>query len=331
MRLVSFSSKTAPDAPIRIGAFIDGDTRIVDFTGTAPSRAAFQSMIGLMQAGDAAFDEARSMIEDGKAGHAEVLKTADIVLEAPVPVPESVRDWACFPEHHLAGVRTHHLRLAAQTDDPEAAMEQFRREGKLDLPPDYYELPRYHTCSRFNVIGPDQDAQWPHYGEQMDFELEFGFFIGKKGRDIPMAEASSYIFGFTIFNDLSLRDFQRKEGRIGGKCKEFDAANAMGPCLVTRDELADPYNLRMIARVNGEVWADNNSSTIGRSFEQVVSHMSDSTTIYPGEFHGSGTVGGGCGLEHDRYLNDGDVVELEVEGIGVLRNRVVRTKGKVLR
>jgi 2-keto-4-pentenoate hydratase/2-oxohepta-3-ene-1,7-dioic acid hydratase in catechol pathway len=114
-------------------------------------------------------------------------------------------------------------------------------------------------------------------------------------------------------------------GMLGpAKSKDFDTANVMGPCLVTADEVEDPYNLTMIARVNGEEWGRGNSSAMRWKFEDVIAHVSRSETLYPGEFLGSGTVGNGCGFEQMRYLKPGDVVELEVERIGILRSRVVR-------
>jgi len=325
MRLVTYALDDSNAIKMKIGAFVDNDATIVSLTDTDPAEAAFSSMLGLIESGEAGLAKARQIVADSRMSSRPVkIESKSVKLMAPVPKPESIRDWACFPEHYINAKTTTHRRLAAKQPDPEAALEQFRREGKLSLPADYYELPRFHACNRHNVVGHEAEVVWPPFSEEMDFELEFGFFIGKKGRDIREAEARDYIFGFTIFNDFTARDFQRREARIGGKCKEFDGGNVLGPCLVTRDDVPDPYNLRLIARVNGEVVTDSNSNTIGRSFEQLIAHMSESTTLYPGEFFGSGTVGGGCGLEFDRYLRDGDVVELEVESIGVLRNRIVR-------
>ena len=113
-------------------------------------------------------------------------------------------------------------------------------------------------------------------------------------------------------------------GQLGpAKGKDFDNGNAMGPCLVTADEFGDPYNKTMVCRVNGEEWGRGSTSTMHWKFEQVLAHISQSETLHPGEFIGSGTVGNGCGLEHMRFLKHGDVVELEVEGIGILKNRVL--------
>jgi len=156
--------------------------------------------------------------------------------------------------------------------------------------------------------------------------LEFGFFIGKGGRDIPNDQALEHIFGYSIFNDISARDTQAVEmlGGLGpAKGKDFDTGNIIGPCITTADEI-NPYNLTMIARVNGEEWSRGSSSTMHWKFEDLISYVSKSETLYPGEFFGSGTVGGGCGLELERYLAQGDVIELEVEGIGILRNRIIK-------
>jgi 2-keto-4-pentenoate hydratase/2-oxohepta-3-ene-1,7-dioic acid hydratase in catechol pathway len=195
------------------------------------------------------------------------------------------------------------------------------------VPRVWYERPIFYHPNRLAVCGPEADIPWPAYSEVMDFELEFGCYIGKPGKDIPRARAREHIFGYTIFNDFSARDEQAREmpGQLGpGKGKDFDRSNAMGPCLVTSDEMPDPYRLEMRVRVNGEEWGRGSSADMHWKFEDCIAHASRGETLHTGEFFGSGTVGGGCGLEQGRFLSHGDVVELEVEGIGILRNRVVR-------
>ena len=204
-------------------------------------------------------------------------------------------------------------------------MQAFQAIGKKP-PQAWYERPIFYHPNRFNVCGTGADVPWPAYSENMDFELEFGCYIGKAGKDIPQARAREHIFGYTIFNDFSARDEQTREmaGQLGpGKGKDFDNANAMGPCLVTAEEIGDPYRLEMVVRVNGEERGRGNSRDMRWKFEDCIAHASRSETLHPGEFFGSGTVGNGCGLESLRFLQHGDTVELEVEGIGVLRNRVV--------
>jgi 2-keto-4-pentenoate hydratase/2-oxohepta-3-ene-1,7-dioic acid hydratase in catechol pathway len=125
------------------------------------------------------------------------------------------------------------------------------------------------------VCGTETDVPWPAYCQTLDFELEFGCYIGKPGKDIPKERAREHIFGYTVFNDFSARDEQSKEmaGQLGpGKGKDFDNGNAMGPCLVTADEIGDPYRLEMICRVNGEEWGRGNSRDMKWTFEDCIAH-----------------------------------------------------------
>ncbi len=143
---------------------------------------------------------------------------------------------------------------------------------------------------------------------------------------LTQKSARDHIFGFAVFNDFSARDAQEIEmsGPLGpAKGKDFDTGNAIGPWIVTTDEIPDPHSLDMIASVNGEEWSRNNSRVMLHTLEEMIAFVSRDETLYPGEFFGSGTTGNGCGLELDRWLKPGDVVELEVERIGVLRNKIV--------
>ena len=211
--------------------------------------------------------------------------------------------------------------------DPAKAEQELQASGRFSVPEVWYQQPLYYKGNRFCVASSGKDVVWPAYSELMDFELELACIIGKKGKDISHANAEDHIFGYTIYNDFSARDTQMQEsgGPLGpAKSKDFDDSIILGPVIVTADELQDPYQLRMQARINGETWCDNNSSTIHWKFSDMIAHISESETLHPGEVIGSGTVGFGCGLEHLRFLNDGDVVELEIEHIGVISNKVVR-------
>ena len=174
-------------------------------------------------------------------------------------------------------------------------------------------------------MGPDHEVRWPAYSQLMDYELEMGMVLGRTGVNISREGAGDYIFGYTIFNDLSARDTQMIE-MVGGlgptKGKDFDGANVLGPCIVTADEF-DPNNANMRVRVNGELRSEGNSRTMLYRFEDLIAYISRDETLHAGEILCSGTVGGGCGLEQGKFLASGDVVELEIEGIGVLRNRIV--------
>jgi 2-keto-4-pentenoate hydratase/2-oxohepta-3-ene-1,7-dioic acid hydratase in catechol pathway len=238
-----------------------------------------------------------------------------------------MRDCLCF-ELHLQQAFAASRKLTAQRSaDPEKTLAELERSEASAAPAIFYKQPIYYKANRFAVIGTDEEVIWPEYSQFLDFELEFGIYIKKKAKDVSKENARDYIFGYTIFNDMSARDVQgvEMEGRLGPcKGKDFDTGNPMGPCLVTADELTDPYSLTMIARVNGEEWGRGSSSSMYWKFEDLIAYISRSETLHPGEFLGSGTVGNGCGLEHMRFIKPGDVIELEVEGIGKLRNRIVK-------
>lgn len=324
MKLVTYERQGAQ----RAGALVDEDARIVDLADAHESAfgetyAAFGSVQAMIEGGDAALQRAYETVDKGRKA---AIDKAAVKLLAPVPVPIQMRDCLCFETHLKQAFDAARRVRANATPDPEAAMKEFERTGQLAIPKTFYEQPIYYKANRFSVVGPEVDVHWPRYSKLMDFELEFGFYIRRKGVDIAREEARDYIYGYTIFNDFSARDAQTAEmgGQLGpAKGKDFDYGNAMGPCLVTADELTDPYDLTMICRVNGEEWGRGNTSSMFWKFEDLIAHVSQSETLYPGEFFGSGTVGNGCGLEYLKFLKHGDIVELEVERIGILRNRVL--------
>lgn len=294
MKLVTFQKGS--DSP-RAGALVDGT--VVDLQ--------IGSVLSIVEAGQNGLDRAAEALKRRVAS----FPLGEVTLLAPIPVPPQMRDFLCFEKHLVQA-----FGAVAKLRGTEAR-----------IPNVWYERPIFYHPNRFNVCGTGADVPWPAYSERMDFELEFGCWIGTPGKDIPRSRAREHIFGYSIFNDFSARDEQAKEmaGQLGpGKGKDFDNSNAIGPCLVTADELKDPYNLEMKVRVNGEEWGRGNSREMHWKFEDCIAQASRSETLHPGEFFGSGTVGNGCGLEHLKFLKPGDVVELEVEGIGVLRNRVLK-------
>jgi 2-keto-4-pentenoate hydratase/2-oxohepta-3-ene-1,7-dioic acid hydratase in catechol pathway len=298
MRLVTYRVGNLPARP---GALVDG--------GRAVAALPAPSVLAIVEGGQNALDRAAEALK-GPSREA-VLPLAEVTLLAPIPQPPQMRDFLCFEKH---------LQQAF------AAVAKLRGT-EARIPKIWYERPIFYHPNRFNVCGTGADVPWPRYSERLDFELEFGCYIGRPGKDIPKERAREHVFGYTIFNDFSARDEQTLEmmGQLGpGKGKDFDNSNAMGPCLVTADEIDNVYDLAMICRVNGEEWGRGNSRDMHWKFEDCIAHVSRSETVHPGEFFGSGTVGNGCGLEHMRFLAPGDVVELEVEGIGLLKNRVVR-------
>jgi 2-keto-4-pentenoate hydratase/2-oxohepta-3-ene-1,7-dioic acid hydratase in catechol pathway len=193
------------------------------------------------------------------------------------------------------------------------------------IPDEWYEVPAYYKGMPDTVIGPEATIPWPAWSEHLDHELELAAVIGPEPvRDVSPEEAVQAIFGWTIWNDVSARDVQTRELPIGmgpGKAKDWDGSNVLGPCLVTAGEL-DGSDLRMTVRVNGETWGDARSSEMHHSFGALIAYAARSQTLHPGEVIGSGTAPGGSGLELDRRLQPGDLIEMEVEGIGLLRNTI---------
>ena len=186
--------------------------------------------------------------------------------------------------------------------------------GRGEVVPEWYELPVFYFSNPAAIYGPDEEVPYPDGTEELDYELEVAAVIGADGA----------IGGFTVLNDWSARDLQRQEMRVGlGPAKGKDFATSLGPVIVTPDELGD-LKLGMVARVNGEERSRGNLGDIHWSWEAIVEQAARNTELRPGDVIGSGTVGTGCILEHGdgRWLQPRDVVELEVEGIGTLRNRV---------
>jgi 2-keto-4-pentenoate hydratase/2-oxohepta-3-ene-1,7-dioic acid hydratase in catechol pathway len=325
MRLVTFLAAGVE----RVGALVSDNRQIVDFADARDGAAdpAFNSMQDFIAEGEDALYRARNIIADARRTGRGIVDTASVRLLAPLPVPAQMRDFLCFEKHLVqAFTRLRQMRAAA-APDPQKALRELEAEGTYSVPKIWYERPSFYKPSRFAVCGPDQDVIWPAYSKTIDYELEFACVIGTAGRDIPKEAARTHIFGYTIFNDLSARDEQSQEmlSNLGpGKGKDFDNSNPIGPCIVTADEISDPYALEMIVRVNGEERGRGNSRDMHWKYEDCIAFVSRDETVHPGELFCSGTVGNGSGLETGRFLEPGDVVELEVEKIGVLRNRIVR-------
>ena len=326
MKLATYRS----DGKEKVGLVHEDDTRLFD-VGNAAGRegkedAAFASMLSLIDAGPTALDEARALFD--KHGRDATLSedVGSVEILAPVPEPRQMRDGMSFPLHILQAPRGQ-LKLAARAKGDMAALARIDAEPLGELPEVYRKQPIFYITNRFSVRGTNTTVKWPRYSQVMDYELEFGIITKNKGANISAAKAKDHIFGYTIFNDFSARDAQRveMEGRLGpAKGKSFDGGNVMGPWIVTPDEIGDPYKLKMEARVNGEVRSRGVSDGMLFSFEEIIAHVTKDETLMPGEFIGSGTVGNGCGLELGWYLEHGDTIELEVEKIGVLKNRVER-------
>ncbi|MCD2172313.1 fumarylacetoacetate hydrolase family protein [Rhizobium sp. C4] len=320
MKLVTFEfqGKTA------IGVLNAETGSIVNLTAAEPNNPAFRSMLDLIESGAAGSVRARQL--DIETPVIARIALADVRLLAPIPVPPQIRDCSVF-EGHIKRAPAGMAKIAMRrTGD----LEGLAKVKPLDdIPQVYKDRPIYYFTNRFSVAGPNDVVVWPAYSSIMDFELECAIVIGRKGRDLSSEDALSHVFGYMIYNDFSARDMQNLEmaGMLGPtKGKSFDGGNVMGPWLVTADEVADPQALEMSVAVNGTTWATGSTKEMVHGFADILAYITQHETIYPGEVIGSGTMGYGCGLEVDRFLNDGDEVTLKVAGLGELTNRVVIAK-----
>ncbi len=254
---------------------------------------------------------------------------SDVTLLPPLPNPRSFRDYVGFEQHMLNASKS----FGHQVGDA------------------WYEMPIFYFTNHHAIYGPDDEITRPEKETKLDLELEMGVVIGKKGTSIKAKEADQHIFGYTIFNDLTARAIQKREMTVPlGPHKGKDFANAIGPCIVTKDEFeqyrcsisreihpehlamplstGDRFDVKMEARINGVTVCEGNYKTVHWTFAQQVERASENgVTLMPGDILGSGTVGWGSLIENNfnvhRPLEPGDVVELEIEGIGVLRNKIV--------
>jgi len=252
---------------------------------------------------------------------------ADVTLLAPVPKPTSCRDGYAFRQH----------------------VEAARRNRGVEMIPEFDEYPIFYFTNHNAILGPGPVPVMADHLHNLDFELEAAVVIGHRGRNIRAEEADDYIFGYTIMNDLSARVLQMEEMKLNlGPAKGKDFATTIGPFLATTDELQDllvapkhghvghAFNLKMVARVNGVQVSEGNLADMDWTFAEIVERCAYGADILPGDVIGSGTVGTGCFLELNgtgrrlnpdgfkpQWLQVGDVVELEIDRLGVLSNTMV--------
>jgi fumarylacetoacetate (FAA) hydrolase len=236
-------------------------------------------------------------------------------LAAPVQ-PTSFRDFYAFEQH----------------------VRNARKRRGLEMVPEWYDAPVFYFSNVASISGPGEAIPRPPETQELDFELEIAAVIGREGRDIPVEEADSYIVGYTVLNDWSMRDVQRREMKVGlGPAKGKDFATSIGPYLVTPDELASHllpdrsrgcrYDLTMTASVNGQEISRGNARDMNWTFAELIAHASRNTVLLPGDLIGSGTVGTGCLTEFPTgtypWLQPGDTVRLEIEELGMLENTII--------
>jgi 2-keto-4-pentenoate hydratase/2-oxohepta-3-ene-1,7-dioic acid hydratase in catechol pathway len=315
LKLLTFEIRTHVGRHQRLGA-LTSDGRVLDVNFAVALRHGQRmadvlcpaAMLSFLESGDRALDAARETLAsvfEGRGPNDETLfySLDEIALRAPIPNPPALRDFYAFEAHVKRG---------------------FEKRGEA-MPAEWYELPVYYKSGTRDIIGHNQPARWPKFTQKFDYELELAAVIGKRGTNLKAADARHYIAGYTVMNDLSARDIQRREMKVRlGPAKGKDWSTALGPWLVTADEIPDPYSLEMTAQINGEEWSRGNSRDLHWTFEQMLEFLTDDDTVVPGDVIGSGTVGTGCGLELDRWVQPGDRMDLTIERIGTLSNTVIR-------
>lgn len=287
MRLVTYRK----EAKQRIGA-VRGDC-LIDLSGVAPD------MLTLIEGGPALLDQARVVVD--AASEADLIPLAQVALLAPIPRPR--KNIVCLGMNYA-----------------EHARESARARGRpevLPLHPVFFTKAVTAITHHESVIPYD-----PAVSTEIDWEVELAFVVWQEGKNIPEAAAMSYVFGYTILNDLSARDLQKQHHQFY-KGKSLDGSAPFGPWIVTADEMPDPHNLNLRLRVNGNIRQDATTQDMIFKIPHIIAVLSRGTTIEPGDIVATGTPSGvGLGMDPPQYLVPGDVVEAEIETIGILRNTI---------
>ena len=268
------------------------------------------------------------IIKKTKLNNLTTHKLEEVKLLAPIPRPNSLRDAYAFRQH----------------------VETSRRNRGLEMIKEFDDFPVFYFSNHNAIFGPSDDIQcMPSHFEKLDYELEIAILIGKEGINVKAENAKEYIAGFMIMNDMSSRGLQMKEMKLNlGPAKGKDFASVLGPYLVTPDELSENiineddngcnYDLQMTCSLNGKLLSKGNLKDMAWSFEKIIERVSYGATIYPGDIIGSGTVGTGCLLEingtnklkssdfTEVWLKENDVVEMEIEKLGKITNKIISNK-----
>jgi fumarylacetoacetate (FAA) hydrolase len=303
MKLVTYDTGAGP----RCGVL--HNQQVVDVTELLGARQTLRDVQALLETGASAIERVAAALESSP--NTLRFSLDNVRLRSPILQPPTVRDFMIFEEHATA-------------------------QGTRQREEAWYRMPIFYFSNPLCIYGPDETIPYPSAAEMLDYELEIACVIGREGHNVPESKALDYIAGFCIFNDWSSRDLQRDESAVGlGPAKGKDTASSLGPWLVTTDEMS-PYlqdgrlQVKCSARVNGDYWVkDSDGGLSYHTWGAMVERASRDSRIAPGDVLGCGTVGGGSigeairkGVETARFLQPGDVVEMEVEGLGLLRGTI---------
>lgn len=317
MKLVSYKTEDRE----HLGVFVNGHI----YNLNSCDKQLPDQMNGFLEGGEVLMERAKKIDAQIKSGEIEPKQEAFFELLAPVPHPASCRDGYAFRQHVAAA----------------------RRNRRAEMIPEFDKYPIFYFTNHNAIQGPGEIECMPDHFQKLDFELEVAVVIGKKGRNITAAEADAYIAGYMIMNDMSARTLQMEEMLLNlGPAKGKDFSTVTGPWLVTPDELeqykvstkpghtGNSYDLKMTCTVNGIQVSQGNMADMDWTFAEIIERCAYGTDVLPGDVIGSGTVGTGCFLELNgtgllndpdfkpQWLKDGDVVEMEITGLGHLSNTI---------
>lgn len=299
-------------------------TRILDAAALANSMTGstegYLSMLELIKSGPSALQQLKDWVGDGTDPRLRWMELPKVQLLAPLPNPRRLRCFSTYEKHLVQAFRrvlSHKLN--------KFTFAVVSGLGLIKAPKKFFTVPAYYKGNHLAIAGPDQIIVWPSYSEMLDYELELAMVIGKAGRDVPVGEALDYVFGYTVCNDFSARDALMGELGIGpsagpAKGKDFDSSNAIGPWIVTSDEMGDPATAVMTVSVNGRLRGSAKAGDAAHSMASMIAYASRGETLCPGEILSCGAVGDGTGIESWQFLEPGDRVDLSIDRIGVLSN-----------
>ncbi len=285
MKLVTYFD----DGQAKVGAIHEG--QVVDLSTIAPD------MLGFIEMGEEGLSLAKVRLQEGSGR----LSQAQVKLTAPIPAP--IRNIMCLGLNYAEHAQEHYAATGRQTELP--------------------AFPIVFTKATTAINGPYDDIPYElEITQELDWEVELAVIIGRQGKNISRRQAINFIYGYSVLNDVSARDLQRRHKQYF-KGKSLDGACPMGPWILTVDELPDPHNLRVISRVNGVIKQDSNTALMIFDVPAVIDHLSRGMTLLPGDIIATGTPSGvGFARQPPEFLRPGDIVECEIEGIGIIRNRI---------
>ena len=314
MRLCTFST----DASSRHVGLALPDQRLLDVSAAFPGDPRFSTLLDVIQHEDDTLPMLRALLASTQMPTGCLHDLKDVRIELPYQPPQ-IRCFSVYEQHLKNAFRQVAANVSPSTGAPAWAMQ---------IPAAFYETPVYYKGVRLNLSGPGAPVHRPAPGTMLDYEAELAVVVGRGGKNIDASAAMAHVFGYVVFNDFSERAQHLHELRSGvgtgpAKGKDFDGSNSLGPWIVTADEIPDPHALDVTVRVNGQLRGQGSTSGMTHRIDRILSFASQNETLHAGELLATGCVPECAGVEHWRFLDDGDRVEVEIAGLGVLENTVV--------